>query len=102
MEGAAWCEDAVLRFRLPDPAHRLAGVRLHSSAFRADLEFHAGTGVWELRRDRPPLWRLEYRLELTHADGSREEITPGELRCPDYVEPDWLNLPPAPGHWWSL
>jgi esterase/lipase superfamily enzyme len=97
--GGAWCEGALLRFRYPDPAHRLAAVRLHSSAFRADLEF--GAGVWELIRDRPPLWRLDYRLELTHADGSRTDVTE-ELRCPDYVEPDWLDLPPAPGRWHSL
>ncbi|MEU4622670.1 alpha/beta hydrolase-fold protein [Actinoplanes sp. NPDC023801] len=100
--GGAWCEGAVLRFRYPDPGHRLAGVRLQSSAFRADLEFRDDAGAWELCRERPPLWRLDYRLELTHPDGSREEATAGELRCPDYVEPDWLDSPPAPGRWSSV
>jgi esterase/lipase superfamily enzyme len=97
--GGAWCEGAVLRFRYPDPAHRLAAVRLFSAVFRADLEF--GAGAWELTRERPPVWRLDYRLELTHADGSRTDVT-SELRCPGYVEPDWLGLPPAPGRWRSL
>jgi esterase/lipase superfamily enzyme len=99
--GRAWCEGAVLGFRFPDPARRLAGVRLHSSTLRGDLQFRAETGAWELLRKHPPLWRLDYRLELIHADGSRTGTT-GELRCPDYVEPDWLDLPPAPGRWRTL
>ncbi|MDI6105542.1 alpha/beta hydrolase-fold protein [Actinoplanes sp. NEAU-A12] len=104
MEGTdgAWCDGSVLRFRRADPGRRLAGVRVLSSAFRADLRFRSGAGAWELSRERPPLWRLEYRLELTHRDGAREDEGPRELRCPGYAEPDWLRLPAAPGRWRSL
>ncbi|MEV0900609.1 esterase [Actinoplanes sp. NPDC049802] len=99
MEGAggAWCDGAVLRFRRHDPGRRLSGVRVLSSAFRADLAYRPELGSWELCRERPPLWRLEYRLELTHADGTRSEEGPRELRCPDYAEPEWLTVPAAPG-----
>ena len=93
----AWCDGAVLRFRYPDPGQRLAGVRVLSSAFRADLTFRAG--VWELRRDRPPLQRLEFRFELLHPDGSRSAEEQPELRFPGYREPDWLSGPAAAGVW---
>ena len=104
MEGTdgAWCDGIVLRFRHADPGRTLAAVRVLSSAFRADLRFRAEAGVWELRRERPPLWRLDYRLELIHRDGTRAETASRELRCPGYTEPDWLSLPPAPGAWRSL
>jgi enterochelin esterase-like enzyme len=101
MEGAggAWCEGTVIRFRYADPGHRLAGVRLWSSTIRADLAFRRDLGVWELCCARPPLWRLDYHLELTGADGERHSTERAELRCPDYAEPDWLTAPAAPGAW---
>lgn len=104
MEGTdgAWCDGTVLRFRRADPGRKLAGVRVLTSAFRADLRFRAETGAWELHRERPPLWRLDYHWELIHHDGTREDEGPWELRCPGYAEPDWLRLPPAPGRWRSL
>jgi enterochelin esterase family protein len=101
MEGAggAWCEGAVLRFRYPDPAHRLAGVRLSSSAIRADLAFRADLGGWEVCCARPPLWRLDYHLELTGPGGERRTTEQAELRCPGYAEPDWLTAPAVTGTW---
>jgi enterochelin esterase-like enzyme len=101
MEGAggAWCEGAVLRFRYADPAHRLAGVRLWSSAIRADLSFRADLGAWEVCCARPPLWRLDYHLELTGAGGERSTTGQAELRCPGYAEPDWLTAPAVAGAW---
>ncbi|MEU4420504.1 alpha/beta hydrolase-fold protein [Actinoplanes sp. NPDC024001] len=109
--GARW-EGATLSFRYPDPARKLAGVRVLSSAFRADLTFADG-GFWELRHRTPPLQRLEYRLELRHADGTSETVcdpanperAPGGfgdssvLLCPGYRAPSWRELPPAPGAW---
>ncbi|GAA0457793.1 hypothetical protein Aca07nite_70420 [Actinoplanes capillaceus] len=104
MEGAggAWCDGALLRFRYRDPRRRLAGVRVLSSAFRADLAYRPDLKTWELCRERPPLWRLEYRLELVHADGTRSEEGPLELRCPGYTEPEWLTAPAGPGVWRRL
>ncbi|MEU8663194.1 alpha/beta hydrolase [Actinoplanes philippinensis] len=101
MEGAggAWCEGAVLRFRYADPHHRLAGVRLWSSAIKADLAFRADLGAWELRCERPPVRRLDYHFELTGPAGDRDETGPAELRCPGYQEPDWLTAAPAAGAW---
>ncbi|WP_230858831.1 alpha/beta hydrolase [Actinoplanes aureus] len=108
--GARW-EGATLSFRYADATHTLCGARVLSSAFKADLAFH--DGFWELSRETPPVQRLEYRLELLHRDGSRETVcdpanpdrVPGGfgessvLHSPDYREPAWLHLPPAPGSW---
>ncbi len=94
----AWCEGILLRFRVPDVERVLAGVSLFSSAFRAELSFRPESAAWEYHRERPPLHRLEYRLELLHRDGRRVS-EPGELRCPGYREPDWLRLPRASGRW---
>ncbi|WP_433789985.1 alpha/beta hydrolase [Actinoplanes sp. CA-252034] len=101
MEGAggASCEGTVLRFWYADPLHLLAGVRLWSSAIRADLAFNADLGAWELSCARPPLWRLDYHFELTGPDGETRGSGPAELRCPGYAEPDWLATAPAAGTW---
>jgi enterochelin esterase family protein len=78
----------MLRFRVPDPGHRLAGVRL----------------AQDVRR-------MEYLLELRHADGSRELVTDhanplrvqgafGEksvLEFAGYRPPCWLSEPSEPG-----
>jgi enterochelin esterase family protein len=113
----AWCTGAEVCFRLRDHERRLAGVRLAQGVWprgeRLDFTYDDATRTWELRRPRPPVQRIEYQLELTHADGSTETVCDPDnprragggfgdssvLWCPDYREPDWLHLPSAPGRW---
>jgi enterochelin esterase-like enzyme len=111
----AWCTGSEVCFRLHDHEQRLAGVRLQAGIVGGAPEFAYRTGsrTWELRLPRPPVWRMEYKLELTHRDGDTATVCDpdnplragggfgdsSELRCPDYREPDWLHLPPAPGGW---
>ncbi|MEV6635346.1 alpha/beta hydrolase-fold protein [Actinoplanes sp. NPDC051470] len=113
----AWCRGPEVCFRLLDQDQRLAGVRLGSGAFPrgADLTFayDPADHAWELRRPRPPVRRLEYKLELTHPEGRTEWVCDpdnplrvgggfgdsSELRCDDYREPAWLTLPQVHGAW---
>jgi enterochelin esterase-like enzyme len=97
--------DAVT-FRFPDPAHRLAGVRLVQDVrVPGDrLRFARTPAGWELTLPRPRVWRMEYRLELHHPNGAVEEVcdpanprvAPGAfgdksvLEFPDYRPPAWL------------
>lgn len=98
-------------FVLPDPDGRLDGVRLVQDArIPGDrLAFARHDGVWTLHLPRPDVDRMEYRLELTHPSGGREEICdPGNpLRSPGafgnksllqfakYREPRWLGTSPG-------
>jgi enterochelin esterase family protein len=110
----AWSTGSSVCFRLRDHDQRLSSVRLTSSAFRtADFAYHPDSRVWELRLPRPAVQRIEYRLELTHPDGSVETICDPDnprrvgggygdssvLWLPEYREPDWLHLPQAAGDW---
>ena len=63
-------------FRFPDPDARLSGVRLAQQVrIPGDrLEFTRRGGIWQLTLPRPPVWRMEYRLELRHPDGGVEEV----------------------------
>jgi enterochelin esterase-like enzyme len=109
----------TMAFRLVDPQRRLAGVRLvqHAGIPGEVLDFGYDAGVWQLVLPRPPVWRLEYKLELRHPDGGTEEICdPGNprrvggafgdksvLEFPDYREPGWLRLTATtPGTWQEL
>ena len=97
-----------ITFSLADPQRTLVGVRL---AHELDLpgqdvefRFDEATGAWRLRLPRPPVRRLEYKLELRHPDGGVEAttdptnpvVTPGAfgdksvLGMPDYTAPAWL------------
>ena len=94
-------------FRLSDPRHGLAGVRLvQDVGVPGDrLDFARTASGWELTLPRPPVWRMEYRLDLRHRDGGREEACdPGNPRrapgafgdksvveFPDYLRPPWLD-----------
>jgi enterochelin esterase-like enzyme len=116
----AWCRGTEVCFRLADKGQRLSAVRLGSGAFPrgADLSFSYDRDalVWELRRPRPAVHRLEYKLELVRPDGGSEWVCDpdnphrvgggfgdsSELRCPDYREPAWLTWPQAPGDWREL
>jgi len=96
----------TVRFSFPDPNRRLSGVRLEQDVrISADrLDFAWAGGTWTLGIDRPPVDRLEYKLELAHKDGGHESVTdPGNpltapgafgdksvLEFPGYQTPQWL------------
>lgn len=97
-------------FTLPDPGHRLAGVRLLAEiglpGGSTDFGYDASAGHWRLELDSPRVWRMEYRLELRNADGGTEMILdpaagtapgafgPKSVRTLDgYAEPRWLTWP---------
>lgn len=100
-------------FRFADPGGHLAGVRLlqHIGLPADGLDFARAEGGWLLRLPRPPVWRLEYRLELRHGDGRVEEVcdpanprrAPGAfgdksvLELPGYRAPGWLDQPGVAG-----
>jgi len=101
-------------FRLPDPAHRLAGVRLRPDVHipGGPLDFRRDGDGWELIIGRaPPVSRMEYLVELRYPGGGSETTTdPGNPRqvagafgpksvieFPGYAPPGWLTAPPGPG-----
>jgi enterochelin esterase-like enzyme len=110
--GPAVDADSVT-FRLRDPESALAGVRLMQDVrIPAELlDFRHVGDAWTLRLPRPPVWRMEYRLELRHPDGGREEVcdpdnpvrTPGRfgeksvIEFPGYSPPSWLDAPRVDG-----
>ncbi len=110
--GPAATEDTVV-LRYADPDKRMAGVRLQLDVPLSGqrLDFAKAAGGWLLRLARPPVDRLEYLFELTHADGGTETTTdpanplraPGAfgdksaLELPGYVRPSWLEGPSPPG-----
>lgn len=102
-----------LLLRYPDPEGRLAGVRLLADLLKRDPPRAFARGEpgddWELRVPAPPADRIEYQLELAHADGRTEVVcdpsvptTPGPfgeksvLELPGYVAPEWLDDEEAP------
>jgi enterochelin esterase family protein len=113
-------EQDTVTFQLADPDRRLAGVRLVpelvAARDRLDFGFDELVRAWQLQLPRPPVWRMEYRLELRQGDGHTELVCdPGNphrvggafgdrsvLECTDYREPMWLHLPPADGSWREL
>ena len=100
-------------FRFPDPDARLSGVRLAQQVrVPGDrLDFSRRGGTWRLTLPRPPVQRMEYRLELRHPDGGVEEVCDpaNPLRAPGafgeksvlefagYRPPAWLDAPVLPG-----
>jgi enterochelin esterase family protein len=116
----AWCDGDTLSFRLPDPDRRLAGVRLvqHAGlpAHRLDFTLAETGDHWRLDVPRPAIRRIEYLLDLAHADGGTELIPDpwnehrvggafgdkSVVECPDYTPPDWLHLPGGEGSWREL
>ena len=95
-----------VRLLVPDPGHRLAGVRLvQELRFAGELLcFRRVDAGWQLDLARPPVSRMEYLLELRHADGSLEVVTDpanplrargafgdkSVLEFPGYRPPAWL------------
>jgi enterochelin esterase family protein len=111
----------TMAFRLADPDRQLSRVRLVQHVGipgkLLDFDYDASARAWQLRLPRPPVWRLEYRLELRHPDGRTDEVCdPGNprrvggafgdksvLELPDYREPGWLRLTATtPGSWREL
>jgi enterochelin esterase family protein len=89
--------------KLADPDERYSAVRLHSDL--PALEYERAGAEWTLDLGGAPVTRLEYELELVHADGGSEWVLdPGNpLRAPGafgdksvllldgYREPGWLG-----------
>jgi enterochelin esterase-like enzyme len=104
-------DGGTVRFSLHDPDHRLSAVRLVQDVrIPGDLLFSWASGTWTLQADRPPVDRLEYKLELTHGDGVESVTDPGNpltapgafgeksvLELPGYQSPRWLDLPAPAG-----
>src|SRR5205085_11335490 len=102
-----------VELRLADPERRYAAVRLCSALPLAEAErsYRRVDGAWVLRLPAPPVARLEYELELIHADGRREQVcdpqnphrAPGafgeksELRLDGYAPPAWPGAEAVPG-----
>jgi enterochelin esterase-like enzyme len=102
-----------LTLRVADPDHVLAGVRLQPELrMPAELlEFRRAGECWELAVDPPPVWRLEYLLELRYTDGGSKVVTdPGNprqaagpfgpksvLEFAGYAQPAWLSATADPG-----
>jgi enterochelin esterase-like enzyme len=115
--GPRW-DAGTITFWFPDPGRQLAGVRLVRDAgrrsVRADLTYDGQ--AWQLTMPPPDAWRLEYRLELLHANGDVELICDpanplrvggafgdrSVLQRSDYAEPQWLHAAAAAGAWREL
>jgi enterochelin esterase-like enzyme len=98
-----------LTFRVADPERALAGVRLQVDLHMAAelLEFRRAQDWWELELDLPPVWRLEYLLELRYPDGGSKIVTDpvnplqvagafgpkSVLELPGYAPPAWVSDP---------
>jgi len=96
-------------FGLDDPERRLAGVRLEQDlgipGDQLEFGYDEAAGRWTLTLPRPPVQRMEYRLELRHRDGGAECINdpshdrraPGAfgeksvLEMPGYAPPAWTR-----------
>ena len=99
--------------RVADRERALAGVRLQLDLRLAAelLEFRRAGECWELALDPPPVWRLEYLLELRYAGGGSKVVTDpanprqaagafgpkSVLEFPGYAPPAWLSGPADPG-----
>ncbi len=112
VEGAS-ADDGTMTFRVADPDHALAGVRLKQDAgIPSDrLDFRRAGDSWELQLERPAVDRLEYLLELRYTGGSSKVVTDpanprqaggafgrkSVLEFAGYAEPGWLRAPADPG-----
>src|SRR5256714_11130413 len=105
--------EAEIEFSLPDRDGSLAGVALAHELRRprrAPFRRRARRAPWTLRLPRPDANRLEYLLELTHANGSIELVpdpanplrAPGPfgdksvVELPGYETPAWVSDDESP------
>ena len=105
--------EIVLSYRAPSAAVR--AVRLHSDVYKRDgspaFKRRGRSRTWELRvPGAAKVHRLEYQLELVHADGSTEIVNDPDnplrasapfgdrsvLELDDYELPVWLDDDEAP------
>lgn len=109
-------------FRLADPAEALGSVHLWNDLNLRDTTFarieggDGGTGgetSWVLELPRPPVDRIEYMYAVRESaddEYAHHLLDPANplrvggafgdhswLPMPEYREPTWLSLPPAPG-----
>ena len=102
-------------FRLPDPAHALAGVRLQQDVRipgeLLDFRYDEDSATWVLSIARPDVDRIEYSFEVRDAHGSSEWICDptnptrvggafgdkSVLEMPEYTRPAWLDAAPPRG-----
>jgi enterochelin esterase-like enzyme len=105
-DGPEWDAD-TLTFRLPDPARRHRAVRLLQwVGIPGEHTWFSREGTdWVLRVPAPPAARVEYLLEVQHADGGAQSACdPGNPRRvpgvfgdksvverPGYAPPRWLS-----------
>ena len=61
-----------MRLKLADPDERYTAVRLHSDL--AALDYERAGAEWTLDLGGAPVTRLEYELELVHADGASVRV----------------------------
>jgi enterochelin esterase-like enzyme len=94
-----------VRLKLADPDERYTAVRLHSDL--AALDYERAGAEWTLDLGGAPVTRLEYELELVHADGASERVldpgnpltAPGAfgdksvLLLDGYEQPGWIGEP---------
>jgi enterochelin esterase-like enzyme len=108
----AWADDATATFRVADPGHELAGVRLQHDMRSpgGPLDFAWDGAGWRLVLSRLPLLRLEYLLELRYAGGGSKVVTDpanprqvggafgpkSVLEFPGYAPPGWLTATAGP------
>ena len=109
----AWVDGTAAIFRVSDPGHELAGLRLSQDVrIPGDqLDFHRDGDGWRLAVGLPPVNRMEYLLELRYPDGRTATVTdPGNPRqapgafgpksvveFPAYRPPGWLTAPADAG-----
>jgi len=94
-----------VRLKLADPDERYTAVRLHSDL--AALDYERAGAEWTLDLGGAPVTRLEYELELVHADGASVRVldpgnpltAPGAfgdksvLLLDGYEQPGWIGEP---------
>jgi enterochelin esterase-like enzyme len=102
--------DETLTFRMPDPEHKLRGVRLQQDV-RDLLGFERAGDEWVLTVPRPDVDRMEYSFEVqVEGAGSEWVCDPANpkrvggafgdksvLEMPEYSPPKWLDADPPRG-----
>jgi len=112
--GGPHVSEETIRFTFPDPDRELRGVRLHQDLVRPrngpEFVLLPGDQGWVLHFPRLDVDRMEYKLELTHADGTGEWLCDpwnekrvggafgdkSVIEFPGYETPGWVTTQ-APG-----
>ena len=108
--------EETIRFSFPDPDRELRGVRLHQDLVRPrggpEFVLLPGNRGWVLYFPRLEVDRMEYKLELTHADGGSEWLCDpwndkrvggafgdkSVIEFEGYRAPEWLGRDAPGGH----